>query len=155
GERVDGADFVGAAAQAGAAAALSTRPDPTLPTVIVDDPVAALGRLAAAVHTRLAGAGLLTVGITGSSGKTSTKDLLGQVLAAAGPTVSPPGSFNNDIGLPLTVLSADEGTRFLVLEMGARGPGHIARLCRVARPDVGVVLNVGSAHLGEFGSAEV
>jgi UDP-N-acetylmuramoyl-tripeptide--D-alanyl-D-alanine ligase len=68
--------------------------------------------------------------------------------------VSPPGSYNNDIGLPLTVLAADEGTRFLVLEMGSRGPGHIARLCRVSRPQVGVVLNVGSAHLGEFGSAE-
>jgi UDP-N-acetylmuramoyl-tripeptide--D-alanyl-D-alanine ligase len=153
GERVDGADFVPAAAHAGAAAALSTRPDDALPTVVVDDPVAALGRLAAAVHARLTA--VTTVGITGSSGKTSTKDLLGQVLAAAGPTVSPPGSYNNDIGLPLTVLSADEDTRFLVLEMGARGIGHIARLCRVARPDVGVVLNVGSAHLGEFGSAEV
>jgi UDP-N-acetylmuramoyl-tripeptide--D-alanyl-D-alanine ligase len=97
----------------------------------------------------------VTVGITGSSGKTSTKDLLGQVLAAAGPTVSPPGSYNNDIGLPLTVLSADDATRFLVLEMGSRGVGHIARLCRVARPRIGVVLNVGSAHLGEFGSPEV
>jgi UDP-N-acetylmuramoyl-tripeptide--D-alanyl-D-alanine ligase len=122
--------------------------------VVVDDPVAALGRLAAAVHRRLAAGGLVTLGITGSSGKTSTKDLLGQVLGAAGPTVSPPGSFNNDIGLPLTVLSADEGTRFLVLEMGARGRGHIARLCAVARPSIGVVLNVGSAHLGEFGSPE-
>ena len=119
-----------------------------------DDPVDALGRLAAGVHARLAAGGLRTLAITGSSGKTSTKDLLGQVLAAAGPTVSPPGSYNNDIGLPLTVLSADEDTRFLVLEMGSRGPGHIARLCRVARPHVGVVLNVGSAHLGEFGSAE-
>jgi UDP-N-acetylmuramoyl-tripeptide--D-alanyl-D-alanine ligase len=68
--------------------------------------------------------------------------------------VSPPGSYNNDIGMPLTVLSADEATRFLVLEMGARGIGHIARLCALARPDVGVVLNVGSAHLGEFGSAD-
>src|SRR4051794_5302111 len=155
GERVDGADFVPAAAAAGAAAALTTRPDPALPCVVVADPGAALGRLAAEVHRRLVEGGLVTVGITGSSGKTSTKDLLGQVLAAAGPTVSPQGSFNNDIGLPLTVLSADAGTRYLVLEMGARGPGHIARLCRVARPDVGVVLNVGSAHLGEFGSAEV
>jgi len=155
GERVDGHDFLGAAAAAGAVAAITTRPDPALPTVVVDDPVAALGRLAAAVHARLAAAGLQTIGLTGSSGKTSTKDLLGQVLATAGPTVSPPGSYNNDIGLPLTVLSADEDTRFLVLEMGSRGPGHIARLCRVARPEVGVVLNVGSAHLGEFGSAEV
>jgi UDP-N-acetylmuramoyl-tripeptide--D-alanyl-D-alanine ligase len=155
GERVDGADFVPAAAAAGAAGALTTRPDPGLPCVVVADPVQALGRLAAEVHRRLVEGGLVTVGITGSSGKTSTKDLLGQVLAAAGPTVSPQGSFNNDIGLPLTVLSADVGTRHLVLEMGARGPGHIARLCQIARPDIGVVLNVGSAHLGEFGSAEM
>jgi UDP-N-acetylmuramoyl-tripeptide--D-alanyl-D-alanine ligase len=154
GERVDGHDYLGAAATAGAVAALTTRPDDALPTVVVDDAVAALGRLAAGVHARLTDAGLWTVGITGSSGKTSTKDLLGQVLAAAGPTVSPPGSYNNDIGLPLTVLDADEATRFLVLEMGSRGPGHIARLCRVARPQAGVVLNVGSAHLGEFGSPE-
>nr|WP_221203336.1 UDP-N-acetylmuramoyl-tripeptide--D-alanyl-D-alanine ligase [Modestobacter versicolor] len=155
GERVDGADYVPAAAAAGAVGALTTRPDPALPCVVVPDPVAALGLLAAAVHRQLAEAGLVTVGITGSSGKTSTKDLLGQVLAAAGPTVSPQGSFNNDIGLPLTVLTAGTGTRYLVLEMGSRGPGHIARLCRIARPDIGVVLNVGSAHLGEFGSAEV
>jgi UDP-N-acetylmuramoyl-tripeptide--D-alanyl-D-alanine ligase len=154
GERVDGHDFLGAAAAAGAAGALATRPDGALPVIVVDDPVAALGRLAAAVHERLVAGGLRTLAITGSSGKTSTKDLLGQVLAAAGPTVSPPGSYNNDIGLPLTVLTAGEDTRYLVLEMGSRGPGHIARLCQVARPDVGVVLNVGSAHLGEFGSAE-
>jgi UDP-N-acetylmuramoyl-tripeptide--D-alanyl-D-alanine ligase len=154
GERVDGHDFLGAAAAAGAVAALSTRPDDALPTVVVADPVTALGRLAAGVHARLTAGGLRTLAITGSSGKTSTKDLLGQVLAAAGPTVSPPGSYNNDIGLPLTVLSADERTRFLVLEMGSRGPGHIARLCGIAGPQIGVVLNVGSAHLGEFGSPE-
>jgi UDP-N-acetylmuramoyl-tripeptide--D-alanyl-D-alanine ligase len=154
GERVDGSEFLPAAAAAGAVAAITTRPDSALPCVVVDDPVAALGRLAAGVHARLVAGGLQTLAITGSSGKTSTKDLLGQVLAAAGPTVSPPGSYNNDIGLPLTVLSADEQTRFLVLEMGSRGPGHIARLCRIARPGVGVVLNVGSAHLGEFGSPE-
>jgi UDP-N-acetylmuramoyl-tripeptide--D-alanyl-D-alanine ligase len=154
GERVDGHDFLGAAAAAGAVAALCSRPDGALPCVVVPDPVVALGRLAAGVHVRLAAGGLRTLAITGSSGKTSTKDLLGQVLAAAGPTVSPPGSYNNDIGLPLTVLDADEATRYLVLEMGSRGPGHIARLCRVARPQVGVVLNVGSAHLGEFGSPD-
>jgi len=154
GERVDGHDFLPAAAAAGAVAALTTRPDGALPCVVVADPVAALGRLAAGVHARLTAGGLVTLGLTGSSGKTSTKDLLGQVLAAAGPTVSPPGSYNNDIGLPLTVLSADATTRYLVLEMGSRGVGHIARLCGVARPQVGVVLNVGSAHLGEFGTAE-
>jgi len=154
GERADGHDYLPAAAAAGAVAAITTRATDVLPAVVVDDPVAALGRLAAGVHVRLVAGGLQTLAITGSSGKTSTKDLLGQVLGSAGPTVSPPGSYNNDIGLPLTVLSADERTRFLVLEMGSRGPGHIARLCRVARPRVGVVLNVGSAHLGEFGSAE-
>jgi UDP-N-acetylmuramoyl-tripeptide--D-alanyl-D-alanine ligase len=154
GERADGHDFLEAAAAAGAAAALVARAGGALPGVVVDDPLAGLGRLAAAVHAGLTSKGLRTVGITGSSGKTSTKDLLGQVLAAAAPTVSPPGSYNNDIGMPLTVLDADEATRFLVLEMGARGPGHIARLCAVARPQVGVVLNVGSAHLGEFGSAD-
>jgi UDP-N-acetylmuramoyl-tripeptide--D-alanyl-D-alanine ligase len=154
GERVDGHDFLGAAADAGAVAALCGRPDGALPCVVVADPVVALGRLAAGVHARLTADGLRTLAITGSSGKTSTKDLLGQVLAAAGPTVSPPGSYNNDIGLPLTVLDADGSTRYLVLEMGSRGPGHIARLCGVARPQVGVVLNVGSAHLGEFGSPE-
>ncbi len=155
GERVDGHDFLAAAGAAGAVGALGTRPDPAVPCVVVDDPVVALGRLAAGVHARLTAAGLRTLALTGSSGKTSTKDLLGQVLAGAGATVSPPGSYNNDIGLPLTVLSADEDTRYLVLEMGARGPGHIATLCRVAPPQIGVVLNVGSAHLGEFGSAEV
>ncbi|MCV2491986.1 UDP-N-acetylmuramoyl-tripeptide--D-alanyl-D-alanine ligase [Geodermatophilus sp. YIM 151500] len=154
GERVDGADFLPAAAAAGAAVALTSRPDAALPCVVVADPVAALGRLAAGVHARLSAGRLTTLALTGSSGKTSTKDLLGQVLGAAGPTVSPPGSYNNDIGLPLTVLAADEGTRFLVLEMGSRGPGHIARLCRVARPGIGIVLNVGSAHLGEFGSPD-
>ena len=154
GERVDGHDFLPAAAAAGAVAAVVTRPSGALPCVVVDDPVEALGLLAAEVHRRLSAGGLTTLAITGSSGKTSTKDLLGQVLAAAGPTVSPPGSFNNDIGLPLTVLTADADTRYLVLEMGARGPGHIARLCAVAPPRIGLVLNVGSAHLGEFGSPE-
>ncbi len=152
GERVDGHDFVGAAVAGGAVGALSTRPHEGAAVVVVADPVAALGRLAHAVHARLPG--LVTIGITGSSGKTSTKDLLGQVLGRAGATVSPPGSFNNDIGLPLTVLAAGAATRYLVLEMGARGRGHIARLCGVARPGIGVVLNVGSAHLGEFGSAD-
>src|SRR5262249_4451237 len=92
---------------------------------------------------------------TGSSGKTSTKDLLAQVLDRLGPTVAPPGSFNNELGHPYTVLRADPSTRYLVLENSARGLGHIAQLCRIARPSIGVVLNVGTAHLGEFGSREV
>jgi UDP-N-acetylmuramoyl-tripeptide--D-alanyl-D-alanine ligase len=95
------------------------------------------------------------VGVTGSSGKTSTKDLIAAVLARAGRTVANQGSFNNEIGAPLTTLEVDGETRFLVVEMGARGVGHIAYLCDLARPTVGVVLNVGAAHAGEFGGLEV
>ncbi|MGH3800081.1 MAG: UDP-N-acetylmuramoyl-tripeptide--D-alanyl-D-alanine ligase, partial [Pseudonocardiaceae bacterium] len=122
--------------------------------------LAALGRLARAVVDRLSQArgevpsGLQVVGLTGSSGKTSTKDMVAALLARLGPTVAPPGSFNNEIGHPWTVLRADAATRYLVLELSARGPGQIAALCRVAPPSIGVVLNVGSAHLGEFGSRD-
>ncbi|WP_436787293.1 UDP-N-acetylmuramoyl-tripeptide--D-alanyl-D-alanine ligase [Yinghuangia sp. YIM S10712] len=148
GERADGHDFAEAAVRDGAVAVLATRETGT-PAIVVDDVVAALGRLARAVADRLPDTAV--VGITGSSGKTSTKDLIAQVLAHAGTTIAPPGSFNNEIGLPLTVLSAELTTRHLVLEMGARGVGHIAYLCDVAPPRIGVVLNVGTAHLGEFG----
>jgi UDP-N-acetylmuramoyl-tripeptide--D-alanyl-D-alanine ligase len=151
GERVDGHAYARDAVAAGAAAALLARPV-GVPAVLVDDTVAALGRLARSVLARLPA--LVVVAVTGSSGKTSTKDLLAQLLVAAGPTVAAEGSYNNELGLPLTALKADPATRNLVLEMGARGPGHIAALCAVAPPRVGVVLNVGSAHLGEFGSRE-
>jgi UDP-N-acetylmuramoyl-tripeptide--D-alanyl-D-alanine ligase len=150
GEHVDGHDFVPAALAAGAAAAIVTRPVDG-PHVRVADGMAALARLAAAVARRLPAT---IVGVTGSSGKTSTKDLLAQVLARLGPTVAPPGSFNNELGHPYTVLRADAGTRFLVLENSARGIGHIRFLTGIAPPRIGVVLNVGSAHLGEFGSRE-
>ncbi len=152
GERVDGHDFAGAAVAAGAVAVLAARPV-GVPAVVVPDVVAALGRLARAVLNRAPQ--VQVVGITGSSGKTSTKDLLAQLLERRGPTVAPPGSYNNEIGLPLTVLGIAEDTRHLVVELGARGLGHIAALCAVAPPAVGVVLNVGSAHLGEFGSREI
>ncbi|WP_147201329.1 UDP-N-acetylmuramoyl-tripeptide--D-alanyl-D-alanine ligase, partial [Pseudonocardia asaccharolytica] len=116
---------------------------------------AVLAALAAlARHAVAALPALSIVGVTGSSGKTSTKDLLAAVLAPLGPTVAPPGSFNNELGHPWTVLTAGPDTRHLVLELSARGPGHIAALCAVAPPRIGVVLNVGRAHLGEFGSAE-
>ncbi|MFI9505579.1 UDP-N-acetylmuramoyl-tripeptide--D-alanyl-D-alanine ligase [Nocardia sp. NPDC052566] len=98
--------------------------------------------------------GLTVVGVTGSSGKTSTKDLLAAVLAPLGSVVAPPGSFNNELGHPWTALRANADTRFLVLELSARGPGHIAALTEVVPPTIGVVLNVGTAHLGEFGSRE-
>ena len=152
GERVDGHDFAGAAVAAGAVAVLAARPL-GIPAVVVPDVVAALGLLARAVLDRAPG--VAVVGITGSSGKTSTKDLLAAVLERHGPTVAPAGSFNNEIGLPLTVLGVAEDTRHLVVELGARGLGHIAALCAIAPPTVAMVLNVGSAHLGEFGSREV
>ncbi len=145
GEHVDGHEYA-----AGAHAVLGSRPT-AAPTVVVDDPVPALGRLAGHVARRL---GATVVAVTGSQGKTGTKDYLAQVLAAAGPTVATAGSFNNELGLPLTVLRADAGTDFLVLEMGARGIGHIAYLCEIAPPSISAVLNVGTAHLGEFGSRE-
>jgi UDP-N-acetylmuramoyl-tripeptide--D-alanyl-D-alanine ligase len=151
GERVDGHDFAAAAVDAGAAAVLSSR-RLDLPGVVVPDVVDALGALAGSVAARLTGTAI--VGITGSQGKTTTKDLLAQVLEASGETVAPVESFNNEIGVPLTVLRAGETTDFLVVEMGARAVGHIRHLCAMVRPSVGVVLNVGVAHLGEFGSRE-
>ncbi|MEU5879624.1 UDP-N-acetylmuramoyl-tripeptide--D-alanyl-D-alanine ligase [Spirillospora sp. NPDC047279] len=152
GERVDGHDFAAAALAAGAAAVLAQRPVDG-PAVVVDDVQRALGELARGVLGRLPGT--TVIGVTGSAGKTSTKDLIAQVVRRAGETIAPVGSFNNEIGLPLTALRADPGTRHLVLEMGARGVGHIAYLARIARPRIGVVLNVGTAHIGEFGSQEM
>jgi UDP-N-acetylmuramoyl-tripeptide--D-alanyl-D-alanine ligase len=157
GERVDGHAFAEDVIAAGAVVVLAARDldasDGTaLPAIVVDDPVAALGRLAAWVRReRLT---CTVVAITGSSGKTTTKDLVAAMLSGVGPTVSAVGSFNTEVGLPLTILSADADTRFLVLEMGMRGPGHISYLVDVARPDVGAVINVGSAHLGMLGSRE-
>ena len=158
GENVDGHEYADAAVAGGAAAVLGSRPT-GVPTVVVDDAQAALQQLAAHVLRRLRSAdrSLKVVGLTGSQGKTGTKDLLAAVLtddAAPAAVVATAGSFNNELGLPLTVLRADEETRFLVLEMGARGIGHIAELCAIAPPDIALVLNVGTAHLGEFGSRE-
>ena len=116
--------------------------------------LAALARLASFVAAELVAGGLTIVGITGSSGKTSTKDLIAAVLAPLGEVVAPPGSFNNELGHPWTVLRATTDTDFLVLEMSARHPGNIAELAAIAPPSVAVVLNVGTAHLGEFGSRE-
>ncbi|BBX87340.1 UDP-N-acetylmuramoyl-tripeptide--D-alanyl-D-alanine ligase [Mycolicibacterium aubagnense] len=176
GARSDGHDFAAGAMAAGAVAVLAARPV-GVPAIIVK-PVAgqvdstsgaleydtdgsgaavlaALGKLARAVADRLAAGGLRIIGVTGSSGKTSTKDLLAAVLAPLGEVIAPPGSFNNELGHPWTVLRATPDTDFLVLEMSARHPGNIAALAAIAPPSIGVVLNVGTAHLGEFGSREV
>lgn len=151
GEHVDGHDFAATAVEAGAAAALTSRPVGA-PAVTVADPVLALGRIARHVRGRLDA--LTAVGITGSQGKTGTKDLVAAILETVGPTVSPSGSMNNEIGVPLTALRCDDTTRFLISEMGARGLGHIAYLCSIVRPRVAVELNVGVAHLGEFGDRD-
>ncbi|WP_265523333.1 UDP-N-acetylmuramoyl-tripeptide--D-alanyl-D-alanine ligase [Oerskovia flava] len=154
GEHVDGHDYADVAVGRGAHLVLAER-ELDVPCVVVDDVQRALGELAREVLVRLRAAGdLRVVAVTGSVGKTTTKDLLGQLLGAEGATVVPRGSFNNEIGLPLTVLEADESTRFLVLEMGASGAGHLTYLTRIAPPDVAVVLTVGAAHLGEFGGIE-
>lgn len=158
GDNVDGHDFIARARELGAAGTLCARVPDGLPAdaaagcVLVADPTAALGLLARRViedHPEVT-----VIGITGSSGKTSTKDLLAQVLATAGPTVAPEGSFNNEIGVPLTATRVETGTRHLVSEMGARGRHHIEYLCSLTPPRIGVVLNVGQAHVGEFGSRE-
>ncbi len=175
GARSDGHDFAAGAVAAGAVAVLAARPV-GVPAIVVK-PVAApadsgasvlehdadgsgaavleaLAKLAAAVAAELVANGLVIVGVTGSSGKTSTKDLLAAVLDPLGEVVAPPGSFNNELGHPWTVLRATTDTDYLILEMSARHPGNIAALARIAPPSIAVVLNVGTAHLGEFGSRE-
>ena len=152
GENADGHEFAADAYRNGAMFSLtSERIDG--PCIVVKDVLEALSILAAFVRKRLDK--LVVIGITGSQGKTSTKDLLTHMLGAVGPTVAPAGSFNNDLGLPITLLQCDDRTRFCILEMGARHMGDIARLCEIAKPNIGVVLTVGSAHIGEFGSREV
>lgn len=178
GARVDGHDFAKKAVESGAVAVLAARPV-GVPAIVVEPTgkvegdganadiyandedgtaaavIQALSALARAVTQRLAAEdGLNIVGVTGSAGKTSTKDLIATIFRAAGETVAPPGSFNNEVGLPYTALRCDEHTEYLVAEMSARGIGHIRHLTGITAPKVGVVLNVGTAHLGEFGSRE-
>ncbi|WP_434588605.1 UDP-N-acetylmuramoyl-tripeptide--D-alanyl-D-alanine ligase [Streptomyces sp. A5-4] len=150
GERVDGHDYARRAIDSGAAAVLATR-QLDVPAIVVDDVVRALGALASAVVERL---GATTVALTGSAGKTSTKDLIAQLLERKGPTIWPAGNLNNEIGLPLTALRAAEDTQHLVLEMGARYIGDIRYLSSLVPPKIGLVLNVGTAHIGEFGGRE-
>ena len=152
GENADGHEFAADAYRNGAMFSLTSKRIDG-PCIVVKDVLEALSILAAFVRKRLDK--LVVIGITGSQGKTSTKDLLTHMLGAVGPTVAPAGSFNNDLGLPITLLQCDDRTRFCILEMGARHLGDIARLCEIAKPNIGVVLTVGTAHIGEFGSREV
>ncbi|MEP7193117.1 MAG: UDP-N-acetylmuramoyl-tripeptide--D-alanyl-D-alanine ligase [Actinomycetota bacterium] len=150
GEDLDGHDFVAAACSRGAVAALTSRPVSDLPSVVVQDVQAAFVSLARALAGR--NSEVVVIGITGSSGKTSTKDLLSSVLQRHGETVANVGSLNSEVGVPLTVCRITATTAYLVLEMGSRGIGHIDYLTGIAPPKIGVVLNVGTAHVGEFGS---
>ncbi len=155
GETTDGHRFVGAAVDGGAVLAIVEHGvDAPVSQIVVADAVAALSDLARAVVAGARPGGLRVVGITGSNGKTTTKNLLARILRDEGATVAPRGSFNNEVGAPLTMLRVTEGTRFLVSEFGASGPGEIAQLAGLVGPDVGVVLMVGMAHAGGFGGVE-
>jgi UDP-N-acetylmuramoyl-tripeptide--D-alanyl-D-alanine ligase len=154
----DGHDFVPAAVRGGATAALVDEAGADAmrggePLIVVPgDTVAALGRLGRAARRRMASA--VVVGITGSVGKTTTKDLLAAALGSSKRTVASERSLNNEMGVPLTLLRGDDDTQAVVVEMGARGTGHIAALCAIAEPSVGVVTSVGAAHLGMFGDLD-
>lgn len=161
GDVTDGHLFVDAAASAGAALAIVERPvEAPVTQIVVPDAVAALAGLAREVVKRVRDAAAVrgerfdVVGITGSNGKTTTKNLLARILEGEGETIAPKASFNNEVGAPLTMLRVTERTRFLVSEFGASAPGEIARLAGLVEPDVGVVLMVGMAHAGGFGGIE-
>ncbi|MEU8773366.1 UDP-N-acetylmuramoyl-tripeptide--D-alanyl-D-alanine ligase [Streptomyces sp. NPDC048606] len=152
GRAVDGHDFAAQAVAAGAVAVLAERPVDDVPTLVVPEVLAAMAQIARRLAIAYTGT---VIGVTGSAGKTSTKDLLTSILRLDGPTVATVRSFNNEIGFPVTVSRVDAESRYLLLEMGARGLGHIDSLCDIACPTISTVLGVGSAHIGEFGSREV
>lgn len=151
GEKVDGRDFIADAFSRGAVIAITTSAVNER-CIVVEDVTSAISALAAYVRNQLAT--LTVIGITGSQGKTTTKELLASILATKGITVAPEGNQNNELGVPLTLLHCTEQTRFCIIEMGARHQGDIASLCSIVRPTIGVVLRVAAAHLGEFGSIE-
>jgi UDP-N-acetylmuramoyl-tripeptide--D-alanyl-D-alanine ligase len=156
GAETDGHRFVGAAVEAGAVLAIVEHPvDVAVTQIVVADAVVALGELARDVVSRVrAGGALRIVGITGSNGKTTTKNFLARILAEEGETVAPVASFNNEVGAPVTMLRVTHDTRFLVSEFGAAAPGSIARLAGLVEPDLVIVLMVGMAHAGGFGGIE-
>lgn len=156
GEQADGHDFVEDARSKGATVAIvEHQVDSSITQIVVQDTVAALGQLASWLIKELKATGKLkVVGITGSNGKTTTKNMLRAILSKVGKTIAPIESFNNKVGAPISILKADLDTEFLVVEMGAEGLGSIAYLAKMAQPDVGVILKVGMAHAGEFGGIE-
>lgn len=157
GEFTDGHLFLGQAEQSGAVAALVERhvEESSLAQIIVTDSVIALGLLAKFVLKTIRESHPLTViGITGSNGKTSTKNMLREILSRAGETIAPIESYNNEVGAPISMLKASETTKFLVVELGAAGVGSIDYLTKICKPNIAVVLKVGLAHVGEFGGIE-
>jgi UDP-N-acetylmuramoyl-tripeptide--D-alanyl-D-alanine ligase len=156
GETTDGHLFAPDAVSRGAALVIAERElDLDVPVLVVPNGVTALADLAREVVARVRTVGNLSVvAVTGSNGKTTTKNLLRAILSAQGNTVAPAGSFNNHVGAPISMLGIDEATRYLIVEMGASGAGEIARLVSIARPDIGIVLKVGLAHVGEFGGVD-
>ena len=156
GAETDGHRFVGAAVTAGARLAIVEHPvDEPVSQIVVADAVAALADLAREVVSRVRARGdLKIVGITGSNGKTTTKNFLARIVSDEGETVAPINSYNNEVGAPVTMLRVTESTRYLVSEFGAAAPGSIARLAGLVEPDVAVVLMVGMAHAGGFGGIE-
>ncbi|HLS93561.1 MAG TPA: UDP-N-acetylmuramoyl-tripeptide--D-alanyl-D-alanine ligase, partial [Microbacterium sp.] len=156
GEVTDGHEFVGRAREAGAVLALVERfVDEPITQILVDDVVQAIAELAREVVARVRARGRLKiVGITGSNGKTTTKNMLCAILSEEGETVAPVASYNNAVGAPLTMLRVTETTEFLVCEFGADAPRQIERLAGLVTPDVGVVLMVGLSHAGGFGGIE-
>jgi UDP-N-acetylmuramoyl-tripeptide--D-alanyl-D-alanine ligase len=156
GEFADGHDFVTAAIDRGAVAAVTERPlEIDTAHVVVPNTVVALGQLAGwLVSTLRSKSELKVVGITGSNGKTTTKNMLGAILPKLGETISPVDSFNNKVGAPISILRAGLQTKFLIVEMGAAGIGSIEYLAKMVNPDIGVILKVGLAHAGEFGGIE-
>jgi UDP-N-acetylmuramoyl-tripeptide--D-alanyl-D-alanine ligase len=147
----DGHEFVGHAVEAGAAAYLTSRPTADGPAIVVDDTRAALAALGALARDRLRGG---VIGITGSVGKTTTKDLVHHCLASTFRTAASERSLNNELGVPLTLANASDDAEWVVLEMGARGFGHIRQLTEIARPTVGIVTNIAMAHVEFFGDLE-
>lgn len=151
GEQQDGHDFIDGAIENGAVFALTSK-KVSAPHIQVPDVLEALGKIAAYVRLQLPN--LKVIGITGSQGKTTTKDLLHHILEGIAPTISPENSFNNELGAPLNLLRCNEETRFCIAELGARHMGDIFRLAKIVKPEIGVVLKVGNAHIAEFGSVE-
>ncbi|MDP4930831.1 MAG: UDP-N-acetylmuramoyl-tripeptide--D-alanyl-D-alanine ligase [Candidatus Nanopelagicaceae bacterium] len=152
GERADGHDYVADAISSGAALSIVTQAVSS-PHILVGDVLVAIAKLASHVRGELKD--LKVIGITGSQGKTTTKDLLFSILSNEGETIASLASFNNELGVPLTLLRCTDKSKYCILEMGARKSGDIAALTSLANPDVGAVLKVGNAHLGQFGSQEM